>query len=386
MSTRLKVLMQAVPFCFGPISTSLAIASELRKMGAEIIWLAEGTSIDLLTSGQYPDHIINFSLSNSTHKTQYASLVKEADIVVVNTDPDFANFAIGLNDKTVYVDILYWMWNDLPIVVHKCALYIYEDFIRSDEQIERIGLPLRSFRVGPLTNLDSSIPTRHSGAVGKHLLVSLGGLLRPDSNSRNLLISFKEMIFNAIVMALQNTNSFAEVYFAGGGIEKQETILPNGIKILSGCLAREEHQQVMATAKSVVMSPGLTGFYEVAATQTPVFFLPPHNYSQHLQLQTYKSVLHSSCYSDWSRLGLRKEMKCFLPEDQMLNEVDETLISLSSKSDILAQHLLEFFTLSYDENLTFPAFDLLKMLESRNPKNGAYSAAQAVFNLAAELS
>jgi hypothetical protein len=264
--------------------------------------------------------------------------------------------------------------------VHKCALYVYEDFVRSDEQIKRIGLPSQSFRVGHLTNLDASMLLNCSSSIGDHLLISLGGLLRPSTASYELLLSFKEMIWSAVIMALEKTNNFTEVYFASGGIKSEETTLSNGIKILSGCFSREEHQKKMLTAKAVVMSPELTGFYEVVTAQTPVFFLPPHNYSQHLQLQSYKNFLLSSYYSDWSRLGIMKEMQCFLPEEQMLDEVDKTLTALLGKSELLSQHLLDFFNSGWKQHNPRPALDLLKMLEDRNP-GGAKVAAQTIFNL-----
>ncbi len=377
IETKFVVLMQAAPFCFGPISTSLAIAKELRKLNVALIWLAEGTALDLLMAGQYNDYIIPFSLSDPDHRRQYAHYIEEADAVIVNTDPDFAEFAVNLNKKTVYVDILYWMWTNLPKVVEQCDLYVYEDFVRSDTQINRLGTPTRTLRVGPLTNFSTMTVGEHRKNVDGHLLVSLGGLLRPGENSRELLFSFRNMVWQALIDALAHTDTFQTVYFAGGGVESSETVLCNGVKIFSGCLPREEYQKLLSTAKAVVLSPGLTGFYEVVAAKSPVFFLPPHNYSQYLQLQSYKDILCPPYYSDWLRLGITKVMDCFLPEEQMLQEVDEVLASLIDKGELLTQHLREFFDSAWQSYDPQPAVDLLKMLETRSC-GGAESVAQDI--------
>ena len=63
--TRPTVVIQAAPFCFGPISTSLAVADELRRQGVSIVWMAEGTALELLQAdgdGQTGDCIIPFRL------------------------------------------------------------------------------------------------------------------------------------------------------------------------------------------------------------------------------------------------------------------------------------------------------------------------------------
>lgn len=377
IGTRPIVIMQGASFCFGPVSTSLAIAAALRKFDIAIVWLADGTALELLKIGQYDDYIIPFNLHDPDHRRRYAHYIEVADLVVVNTDPDFAEFAVELNEQTIYVDILYWMWNELPKVVERCSLYVYEDFVRSETQINRLGTPAHALRVGPLTNFSDTTVEKHRQQVEKHLLVSLGGLYRPDKNSHQLLDSFKNMVWQALINALKHTDKFQTVYFAGGGVKKSETVLCNGVKIWSGCLPREEHQKLLFSAKAAVLSPGLTGFYEVVASKVPVFFLPPHNYSQYLQLQSYKELSCSPYYSDWERLEINKEMKCFLPEEQMLQQVDEVLANLIDKGDLLTQHLLDFFDSDLQSYDPQPGIDLLKVLEARSG-GGAERVAQEI--------
>lgn len=363
------VLMQAAPFCFGPASTSLAIATELRKLDIAIVWLVEGTALKLLQAGQYDDYVIPFSLTNSDDRRRYAHCIEEAEMVVVNTDPDFAEFALTLNKKTIYVDILYWMWHNIPEVAERCLLYIYEDFVRVNEQIQRIGTPRNALRVGPL--LSPGHVKDNDAQQGNHLLVSLGGLHRPG-NAGDLLCAFSNMVRQAVVEALEHNDSFSEVYFAGG-VEQSEITLRNGVKVHTGCLSREAHLRLISTAKAVVLSPGLTCFYEVAAAKVPVFFLPPHNYSQYLQLQSYKTILKQPYYSDWERLGFSKEMACFLPEEQMLHEVDTILAEVIKRGDLVSQHLREFLNSAYQSYDPQPAVEMVNAL-----KNGGTEGSECV--------
>lgn len=362
IGNRPVVLMQAAPFCFGPVSTSLAIATELRKFDLAIVWLAEGTALQLLQAGKYDDYVVPFNLANRDDKRRYAHYIEEADMVVVNTDPDFAKFALGLNKKTVYIDILYWMWQSIPEIAERCALYVYEDFVRMDDQIKRMGTPRNALRVGPLVSPGSVPDKRSDSQAGNHLLVSLGGLHRPG-NSQGLLCSFSDMVRRAVEEALEENDDFNEVYFAGG-VEASETTLRNGVKVHTGCLSKETHLRLISSAKAVVLSPGLTGFYEVASAKVPVFFLPPHNYSQYLQLESYKAVLKQPYYADWERLGFFTELACFLPEEQMLNSVDSILAEVIEKGDLLTQHLREFLTSGYKVYDSQPAVLMVDALKT----------------------
>jgi MoaA/NifB/PqqE/SkfB family radical SAM enzyme len=339
LGTRPTIVMQAAPFCFGPVSTSLAIAQRFREKDVAILWLAEGTALELLRaeSGEHDDYIVPFSLSDNADRNRCAHFVEEADVVVVNTDPEFAEFAVGLNANTVYVDILYWMWSELPAAVNRCAMYVYEDFVRSAAQIHRVGLPHNARRVGPLI-----APVKHRGASDDgHLLVSLGGLYRPGNQSQALLSSYRDGVLRAVIASLR-PKQFKTIFFAGGGMEPHESSLPDGTTIRQGCLSRSRYQELLSTCAAAILSPGLTGFYEAIAARVPTFFLPPHNYSQFLQLETFRSVLPEGTYCSWDQLGVEVDLPCFLPEDRMLQRVDAALSQVTLQFDRLEGRLRSF--------------------------------------------
>lgn len=364
LGTRQTVIMQAAPFCFGPVSTSLAIASQLRKHDIAIVWFAEGTALELLKAGSYDDYIIHFDINDPSHHQIYKTYVEEADLIVVNTDPDFAEFALQHNPNLIYIDILYWMWDKLPSVVNDCKLYIFEDYVLSDDQIKRIGTPENSLRVAPLIN-NSNPETNQHHPKEDHLLVSLGGLHRPNNFSRDILSAYGNMVRRAVSEVLKHNDNFSKVYFVGGGLSSYEETLSNGVKIQYGCLSKESYDQVLHTAKAAILSSGLTGFFEVANVNTPVFFLPPHNYSQYLQLESYKEFLSENYYCDWKQLGIETELMNNLPEDEMLIKVDKALAEVTFKDALLAKHISEFLTKGYTNYDSAPLAGVIEKLEAR---------------------
>ncbi|MBV8978998.1 MAG: radical SAM protein [Alphaproteobacteria bacterium] len=361
IGSRPVVILQAAPFCYGPASTSLAVAKELRKHEIALVWLAEGTSEELLLRDQNGDHIVHFSMQNEQHRRRWSYLIEEADAVLVNTDPEFAEYALELNPRTLYLDILYWMWHELPPVATRTARYIYEDFAHTDEQQTRIGLPANALRVGPLIDLMSQTPVQ--APKQDHLVVSLGGLHRPDSGSRDLLVQYEQAVRTSLLEALAASSDFSEVYLAGGG-DSSETTGPNGIPIHAGCLGRDEYLHRLATAKAAVLAPGLTGFYEAATYGTPSFYLPPHNYSQYLQLEVYKRFIEPANICDWKALGADIRLANNMPEADMLVAVNDILRGILGNTATLSTSLAAFLSGGWQRCETRPATEFVRSLES----------------------
>lgn len=93
LGTRPVVVLQAAPFCFGPISTTLAVARHLRMADVALVWLAEHSSLQLLEQETADDYVIPFSIASERDKRQHKHIIEEANAVLVNTDPDFAEYA-----------------------------------------------------------------------------------------------------------------------------------------------------------------------------------------------------------------------------------------------------------------------------------------------------
>jgi radical SAM protein with 4Fe4S-binding SPASM domain len=124
LGDRPAVVFQAAPFQIEAISLNLALAQELRKWDIAIVWLAHGTALELVRQGHDVDYVLPFDLSESEHRTQYAHYIEDADAVVVNSDPDFAKFAIRLDKKPIYIDNSTRTADEMPEFGPRCDLYI----------------------------------------------------------------------------------------------------------------------------------------------------------------------------------------------------------------------------------------------------------------------
>ena len=298
-----------------------------------------------------------------------------AQAVLVNTDPDFAAFAVELNSTVVYLDILYWMWHAVPAVVGRCDAYVYEDFVRSIDQVDRLGLPPHAVRVGPLIPpLRSSHAAPLSSDGHRTLLVSVGGLYRPGGAAQAVLSAYERMVTRAVIDALP-PGRFEYIHFAGGGLKTSTATLADGTRVTRGCLPRSQYLQLLATATAAILSPGLTGFFEAAAAGVPVFYLPPHNYSQYLQLESFKAVLGDAFYADWTALGCGRDLPCFLPEQDMLDATDAVLSGVVCQGEELTRRLRMFLAGEWESFDPRPAATMLNDL--RSPDGDSTAVAHA---------
>lgn len=372
-----KVVINATPFCFGPISTSLAIAEILREQKLSLVWLATGTALELLKTGNYIDEIVHFDIGKEKDRLTYEQVVREADAVIVNTDPEFAEWATKLNKKVIYIDILYWMWDRLPDTVSQCAYYIYEDFVQTKEQQERLGVPKNGIRVGPLIRSTLNSNFSKKPQLTRSLLVSFGGLYRTDNESKKFLASYKQMVTQVVLDCLEQVDAFSTVYIAGGGISKKRFVLQNKLQVQMGCLPKEVYDDILSNATAAILCPGLTGFYEAAFLNIPTFFLPPHNYSQYLQLQSFMNWLPNNTYSDWTKLGISINLEKFLPENDALKRVNSVLEEVSKRGQILKLHIKEFLEGGYN----IYQRDKLKMYLDTLSQSGPETTAKLILGL-----
>jgi hypothetical protein len=356
-------VMQAQPFCYGPTAASLSMAALLRAMGLAIVHLAEGTSLQLLQAGGHPDRVIPFQAASPEDQRRRACLVESADLVIVTMDPAFAEFTLARNPRTVYLDCLYWMWDELPEVIHRCALYVYEDFPDDESQVNRLGLPANALRIGSFC--DATPVRRRPGPPGDHLLVSVGGLHRSGRLFADLLNRYQRMIRQAVKDALMGLHEFRTVYFAVG-VDPEESTLPGGVVFRAAPLAHTEYLEVLATSRAALIIPSLRSFHEVVTAGVPLFLLPPHNYSQHLQLQAFQRVLPPGCYCGWRQMGITGSLPRYLTVEENRLHVEAALEHIDARGDVLADSLRGFFTSAWRSYDPAPPAELIATLRERN--------------------
>lgn len=298
------LLFDAEPFCFGPVSTLLNLIHPLKKeLGNkyEFIFLASNTTLQLALKSTYFDHIIECNTTNVDDLENNRDLFERARAIIINTNLFSLKWASHfVAKKIIFVDTLFWLWDTLPFNSTICKLLLVQEFFGVKERIdkEHNKLPKNQI-VGPLvlSNLNASfkkVPTK------PFILVNFGGIETTIAPT----LGFPDFFIN--LLSQKEFKKFNFV-FAGGGktIERmKETYLtkqnPNFLDI--SCFSKSEYLGLLKCASKVIISPGLTSFYELSLSPKETFFLPPQNYSQNLQLRQYQLAIKDLASFSWDSL------------------------------------------------------------------------------------
>jgi hypothetical protein len=304
-----KILLQAAPFCFGPASTLLSIARHFEN-GFELMMIDEGPTGDLLKLSGLD--IKSIQISTIHPSKELDELIRSVDIVVSNTDLEFAKYCIDHQvAKLVIIDTLFWMWDDIDKRLFGADLYVIQDFMGTENQLNRLGSPRNYLSVGPLINW---VVNQENQQKKDQVLISLGGCDCVLFDSHN--DPFPSLISRLI------RKSFGESQF-----KDYELVLTVGAKTKSSLQSRTEgfeiktlsntdNQLLMGKVHAILLSPGLTATFEAIHSGTPIFFLPPQNYSQVIQLDEYKKLGIAPYSFTWSDA---------YPEFSLPNNLPETI-------------------------------------------------------------
>ena len=101
----------------------------------------------------------------------------------------------------------------------------------------------------------------------------------------------------------QKTHKRTCYAFAGNKdiLEEIEKRTPHGV-IQYQFFEHDEFLHQIAEAKLIISSPGLTTAFEVFNSETPIFFIPPQNYSQYWNLEGFISNDIAPGAINWNHL------------------------------------------------------------------------------------
>jgi hypothetical protein len=376
MNEQVNVVAEAAPFCFGPVATLLSVTSGLESRGARVTYLASGPAAQLIGLSRPGAELIECRTADEQDVARYRQVLRQADVVITNTNPDFAKWSLQMGARTAVVDTLFWMWDRIDPQLASASPYVIQDFDGVEQQHRRTPGFEAATVVGPLIPPQAlPVPFAERDRV---LLVSFGGvecpLVDPDAPQ------MPELVLGPILKALAASDRFAEVLVCGGGrlAERLEEFeLPPHFQVR--CLSREQHVEAMRRAEAAILSPGLTSFFESLRARTPVFFLPPQNYSQVLQLRRYRQMEIGDHSLSWDDLGWTSDMQEYLPEEIAVAGVRECLDRFRSDSDAateLTDRMVRFFDAGEEPCQT----DAYEGVCRRFSRDGPSRAAEAVLN------
>lgn len=384
----MRILCDAVPFCFGPISTLNTVIKYLRSIlnksyksnEVEIILLADKTSMGLADTSLY-NKILKCNTESIDKLKKYESLFMTADMFISNTNPLSMKYATNFkNLQLIYIDILFWMWPNIPKHLKNVDFYFIENFKDVILNFKRFKNDIKNpVIVGPIID-ESYIVDKIIGSTNR-LLISYGGmkssLTKPGTNT-----NYPFMMTKIIMDVLMKNNPFEEVIITG---EKQiVNLLNKTYKVKNIYLKHLPHSQFLKTlahSSKVLISPGLTTVYETFAYEKPVMFLPSQNYSQYLQLKKLRE-LHLAPFSfDWDDI-MEAHIKEYEIEEEGVNKVLDCIRNFE-KNTLAQQKLKEdisrFFSESY--NTFIPIIKRQKKYYKSLGPNGGKKIAEILYNM-----
>lgn len=100
-------------FGFGPVSTSVALLEVTRL---ERDWHVVSTGAALRFCHEHMPGLTYHDLDTSSPvgREAFRSIVPAGSLVVTNTNPEFASWAVRQGYDVGVIDTLDWMWNELP--------------------------------------------------------------------------------------------------------------------------------------------------------------------------------------------------------------------------------------------------------------------------------
>lgn len=293
LKKKCTLVFDADPFCFGPISTTLHIVEQLKQRNnlpenCKIILLGTLTTCQLAEKSGLFDAIYECDTTSPQALRKYKILIYEADLYISNTNPASIGFAATIGTPVIYIDTLFWMWNTLPIDLNVAEKVFIQDFHGVKENVSRLRDIVGNYQiVAPLIPAVQYDDRDNTGGI----LITLGGIDTVYATTTDFWLHFLQDLL--ALPALQEK----EVTIAGGGYSINrlaDAFAHSHPHVTIGCFSKSDFMKHLRRASKVLANPGLTTFYECQSLKKDVFFLPPQNYSQQLQLETYLEYYSSS--------------------------------------------------------------------------------------------
>ncbi|MBU1164782.1 hypothetical protein KKA15_04445 [Patescibacteria group bacterium] len=279
-----KILVTAENFAFGPIGKILPIARELKEHGHELSFAGYGTSLQLANKFSFSKiYAIDTDEKNNTEKL--CNIICENDLLISSMDISSVKLAKQKNVPVVWVDCLFWFWNNIPSEILNVDLFIVENSLNNSINKKKYFHKIKNVKlVGPIVG-----KTKKSER-DKKALVSFGGaealywyqVKRKTGYPYVMTEIFTKMIdwgeFDFITIA---TNQKIVNYL------KKEYQDP---RFNFECIPYQDFLSELATTEILITTPGLVAAEAAFYYQTPTIFLPASNNSQYIQLDKYRDL------------------------------------------------------------------------------------------------
>lgn len=295
---KLKILIGAQSWAYGPAGKASAIGHELKKQGTLVDFAGADTSFDFCKKTEYFNNVFHLKSDKDYLKINFLNY----DAVVSVMDPFLAFMAKKSNIPIFYADSMsrFWIWKNKKQVLEKFELLKYLNLSQGIKIIRRM-MPddrqllghLFSDRIftqgtpqfiketkNKVKNIGSMIDLTFAKKCKKDtVLVSLSGGISPATNL-NAAVRYAEMIIDLVSSGIKNISSGKRFILTGHSsvirvIKKKKLDKKNLFKLVA--LNHEQFLKEINRAVVVLVPCGFTTIFESLALNTPLIFLPDNH-------------------------------------------------------------------------------------------------------------
>ncbi len=313
MTRKLRVLLNAEAFGFGPSAAIASLFPALQPACSSIAYIGAGHSTDLQRPLAYTTFYDITNKDAADVQALFARLSTQYDIFVTALDFSMAALAQHAGITTVIYDPLTWYWPEIPAAAKAADLYLAQNFYGVRERLSREHLRFNNARVVPPI---VSAPTRPSKR--SYILVNLGGLQNPYWSPADAT-SYARAV---IAMLTPHLPTGEQVIIA------TSQSVAAGLNNPAGrTYTRSSMLEILAHTAYACMTPGLGNIYDAARFSIPTVWLPPANDSQGQQIDILEAHDAIDARLDWAGFGMPVTYSA--PQPAVLQAITRNVHSLS---------------------------------------------------------
>lgn len=320
-----KIICTATPFGYGPVSKLITICKFLNKENVELIFVGNGIAFELAEETSYFSRIVpyDFAQNDSDASIFKEEWLQDISLMLNVMEPIAVCAANEMGLRTVYIDSLFWMWDEIPKQLHTVDSYVIQSFVGVQDKVRSVAKSIDSIRLcGPIVDCSYKKVFKENK---KSLLVNFSGLENPFVKFGTNMY-YPEAVMSSLIEPL-NESHWEQIIIVGNQAVMKWFSDEFGSNF-RGKFQHVEHDlflNLLSNSDMLITSPGLTSTYEAVSYEVPVRFMPPQNYSQALMSQIHKDSGFVDISMDWSDIYPSYFVPHDLSEEQGVAMVADTI-------------------------------------------------------------
>lgn len=365
----MKILLNAVPFGYGPVSKIAAIAKRLREENVEITFCGHGIAYEFMEREKICK-LVYLDVYTEKGAKELGQMLSQFDYALTCMDPDFIRVCykkVGL--PLGYVDSLSWMWDESHFnnskEIAQVDHYFIQNTFSADANILKFNIKNPIFINGIIdvqTNGTSPVLEK-----GDNVVIHFGGV-------ENIYVPVNDIIYPFKVMAVINElnhiwKNYSNVIVVCS--EKISSRLRESFPTFKGEFLSVNHSEfinIMKNSKLFLTTPGLTTLLEAFSLDITTLFLPPQNFSQYLILDKLKDNGYPVELLNWDFFYPEFNIPLGTPEQVAVSQVKDCTENFFEDADKMKRfkYSLEEMIGNYESHVEIKDFQRVLIKEIGN--------------------